>query len=312
MTGRLTVVVVTHNSAHLLPDLIASIPAAMGDLCWELVVVDNDSVDGVAETLERLLPEARLLTTGSNAGYSAGINTGHAAAARPDALLVLNPDVRLGPRCAELLFDAAVGQQRGIAVPRLIDEEGRLIESLRRRPSVLRSWAGAVLGTRRAGRIGLLGEVVTTPQAYTRAGLTDWAEGSTQVISAQCWQRVGGWDESFFLYSEETDYHLRAAEAGFGVWFVPEAEATHLEGGSANPRLWTLLVLNRIKLFARGHGRAAVAGFWAASVWHEAVRAVGGRPASRAALAALLDLRRVGAVLRAREPARVREIIGLA
>ncbi len=140
-------------------------------------------------------------------------------------------------------------------VPRLDDAEGRLIASRRREPSLRRAVADAVLGAERAGRIRDLGEVVTDPAAYEVESPTDWAEGSTQLISAECWAAAGPWDESYFLYSEETDFALRARDAGFPTVFVPTATAVHLEGGSAgNPTLWRLLVVNRLRLYGRRHG----------------------------------------------------------
>ena len=70
----------------------------------------------------------------------------------------------------------------------------------------------------------------------------DWAEGSTQLVSRACLDACGPWDESFFLYSEETDFHLRAGARGFGVQYVAAAQAVHLEGDSGtSPRLWALL-----------------------------------------------------------------------
>ena len=81
---------------------------------------------------------------------------------------------------------------------------------------------------------------------YESRTTTDWAEGSTQLISARCWRRCGPWDERFFLYSEETEFDLRAADHGFATLFVPEADAVHLGAGRARPRS-ALLMVNRVR-----------------------------------------------------------------
>ncbi|KOU34459.1 glycosyltransferase family 2 protein, partial [Streptomyces sp. WM6368] len=98
----------------------------------------------------------------------------------------------------------------------------------------------------------------------------------------------GAWDESFFLYSEETEYCLRARDLGFVTRLEPSATATHLGGDSqVSPRLWTLLTLNRVRLYGRRNGPAATAAFRAAVLLRETSRAALGRPASRAAARAL-------------------------
>jgi N-acetylglucosaminyl-diphospho-decaprenol L-rhamnosyltransferase len=137
---------------------------------------------------------------------------------------------------------------------------------------------------------------VTDPSRYRTSDEPEWAEGSTQLISSACWATCGRWDESFFLYSEETEYHLRARRLGHRIRYVPTAEATHLEGGSlGSVRLWPLLVVNKVRLHRRRHGLAMTVLFWMAVVLHEASRALVGRPANRAALRALLSWSRMRA-----------------
>lgn len=289
------VVVVAYDSADVLPGLVASLPAGLEGLSWQLVLVDNDSRDDGCDVVRRLLPGATVVRTGRNGGYAAGINAGVVAAPPHEAVLVLNPDVRLHPGCGRTLLTALRTPGTGVVVPRLVDGEGRLIATIRREPTLLRAVADALVGGDRAGRLpASFGEVVTDPAAYDEPQDVDWAEGSTMLLSARCLRRVGRWDESFFLYSEETDFALRAGDAGFAVRFVPAARAVHLEGGSrAVPALWALLTVNRVRLFHKRHGPVATTAYWAALVAREAGRAALGRPTNRASLRALLDLRRL-------------------
>jgi len=295
-TETVAVVVVTYNSARLVPDLIASLGPGLEGIDWHLTVADNASADDSVAVVRRLAPEATVVEVGRNAGYAAGINAALAKAGPFTAVLVLNPDVRLTPGCARTLLDVLRTPGTGIAVPRLVDGEGSLIQTMRREPSVLRMLGDAVLGAGRAGRYPVLGEVVTDEQRYDTAAVTDWAEGSTMLFSAECWERCGPWDESFFLYSEETDFALRARDAGLLTRFTPAARAVHLEGDSrVSPGLWTLLTLNKVRLYRRRHNAVAAAGFWAALVLRESSRAAIGKVPSRMAARALLS------------PARLRE-----
>lgn len=278
------VVVVAYNSAEVLPGLLESLAGGMTGTYWRLIVVDNNSSDGSPEVVERLHPDATIVRTGRNRGYAAGINVGVSAAGAVDAVLVLNPDVRLTPGCGVVLADSLQGDV-GIAAPHLIDAQGHLIPSIRREPTLTRAVADVLIGAARAGRIGRLGEVATDPREYIEGHAIDWAEGSTLMLSKRCLDAVGTWDESFFLYSEETDFALRAGDAGFAVRFVPEAQARHLEGGSAgSSALWPLVISNRWRLYRKRHGALASSAFWAALVLREASRTLRGGAANRAAL----------------------------
>ncbi|MEU9556360.1 glycosyltransferase family 2 protein [Streptomyces fumanus] len=283
-----TVVVVTWNSAPVLPGFLAALPEGMAGLDWRLVVADNDSCDDTVGLLRTLAPGAVVVETGRNAGYAAGINAALDAAGDHGDVLVCNPDIRMRQGCAKRLVDG-LGDGVGIVVPLLYEEGGRVPQhSLRREPSVLRALGEAVLGNTRAGRFPALSEIVTDPAAYREPTRADWATGALMAVSADCLAVCGRWDESFFLYSEETEYCLRARDRGFATRLEPTAEALHLGGDSqVSPRLWTLLTLNRIRLYRRRHGPLATAAFRAAVLLRETSRAALGRPAARTAAAAL-------------------------
>jgi GT2 family glycosyltransferase len=288
-TDRVAVVVVTYQSEPLLADLVASLGPGLAGVPWHLVVADNHSTDGTVATLRRLVPEATVVRLGANRGYAAGVNAAVAAAPPHTAILVLNPDVRLTPGCGRRLLDVLRVPGTGIAAPRLEDGQGALIPTMRREPTVLRALGDLLLGAGRAGRIPLLGEVVTGTRRYQLPATTDWAEGSTLLISAGCWRACAPWDESYFLYSEETDFALRARDAGFATRFTPAARAVHLEGDSRrSPGLWTLLTLNRVRLYRRRHGPLRTGCFRAVLLLRELSRAVIGRRPSRAAVWGLL------------------------
>ena len=290
----LTVVVVTFNSADLVPDLLDSLKVGLGDLTWRLAVADNASTDDTVEVLQRLAPRATIVEMGRNAGYAAGINAATAASGPTCATLVLNPDVRLEPECVPELLRALEEEGVGIAVPRLVDGHGELVRSMRRRPTILRAAADALIGASRAGRFAALGEIVTDVDRYERPSAPDWAEGSTQLVSADCVASCWPWDESFFLYSEETEFHLRAGDSGFAMRYVPTARAIHLGGESTtSPGLWSLLVANRVKLFAQRRGRLLAVPYWSVLLLREGSRAVLGKQTSRRAVATLLDPRRL-------------------
>jgi N-acetylglucosaminyl-diphospho-decaprenol L-rhamnosyltransferase len=290
---KVAVVVVTWNSAEPLAGLLASLDAGLEGVAHQLVVVDNDSADDTVAVARRLVPDCRIVQTGRNAGYAAGINAGLAVAEPYDAVLVLNPDVRLSPGCVAALH-RELGDGVGIAVPLIRHDDGTIARSLRREPTIGRALGDALLGAR-AGRVAWLGETVLDDAEYHRPTVCDWATGAVMLISAECAAACGPWDESFFLYSEETEFALRARDRGLRTRFVPGAEVVHSGGESrVSPRLWSLLTVNRVRLYRKRHSAPATAVFWSAVLLREGSRALLGQRRSRRAVAALLGLSRPG------------------
>ncbi|MFC4908598.1 glycosyltransferase family 2 protein [Actinomadura gamaensis] len=293
--ARVAVVVVTYNSAAVLRGCLDSIATgAAGTRLTSVVVVDNASRDDsvrIAEEAAARLP-LRVIETGRNGGYSAAINAGTAALDLDelDAVFVMNPDCRfLDGALAALAGALAADPRRGIAVPRLSHPDGTLQASLFRRPSVAHVWVDALLGGRLSGSLTRLSEKITDPDAYARAHEVAWATGAAQLLSVETIRRVGPWDESFLLYSEETEYALRAADAGLSTWYEPSAGVVHLGGESdTSPMLYSLLTVNRVRLFRRRRGTVATVPFFLGITLGEVLRTLAGRRTSRAALAALL------------------------
>lgn len=290
--SQVTVIVVTYNSADVIPGFIEGLRRSTADLDWRLVVVDNASGDGSAEIAQRLAPEAVVLRQPDNSGYAAGINAGLRESS-PGPVLLLNPDITLQAEALNSLLEALKHSGAGIVVPQLRDSSGRLLYSLRREPSIRRVLGEAILGGDRAGRYDAWGEVVTVPERYASVGTADWATGACMLVSPECVHAVGSWDERYFLYSEETDFVLRARDAGFVLRYEPAAIAEHV-GGEAHtsPRLFALLTVNRWRLYRERHSAIAASAFWAALVLDALPRALLGRRTSRASLAALLLRRR--------------------
>ncbi|MFI5496973.1 glycosyltransferase [Actinoplanes sp. NPDC051859] len=290
-TPTVAVVVVTYNSAAVLPGLLSSLDAGLQGLNWHLTIADNASADDSVAIARRMVPGCRIAQTGRNAGYAAAFNAGVQAADPFDAVLLLNPDVRLSAGAVATMVARLGGdgaRRVGIAVPRILDEDGGVALSLRREPTVFRALGEALLG-QRAGRFAGLGETVLERAAYFRDGTADWATGAVMLISRECLDSCGPWEERFFLYSEETEFSLRARDHGFLTVLVAGAEVVHIGGESrVSPVLWSLLTVNRVRLFRMRHSRPAAALFWSVVLLREASRAALGHPRSRQAAAALV------------------------
>jgi N-acetylglucosaminyl-diphospho-decaprenol L-rhamnosyltransferase len=283
------VVIVTYNSAHVVGDLLDSLPAALGSLIADVVVVDNDSQDGTAELVAN---RGIRVVHSANVGYAAGINVGVRVAAPAEAILVLNPDVQLGEGCVPRLRSALRQPGVGIAAPRILSPDGTLQLSLRREPTLLR-----VIGLATT-KLPWLTEVISSATRYGRPGAADWALGAALLVSRECHDILGGWDESFFLYAEEMDLALRARDHGLALQYEPTAVVVHIGGQSGrNDATHVMHVVNRIRLFRRRNGAVASWCFYLLTLANEVRWTLRGHRESRSAVAALLSPTRRPAVL---------------
>lgn len=285
----LAVILVTYNSSSVLEGFLESLPPACEGLSWRLVVADNASEDDSVDLVRAAVPDAIIVHTGGNLGYAAGINAAVDAAPPSNALLITNPDIR-APAGSVAPLVQRLSATVGIVGPRIVDESGTTSLSLHRAPTIMGALGDALLGAEGCRR-WWPGEVVTDPRIYDTAIDVDWLSGAFMVVSRDCHDQIGGWDPRFFLYSEETDFQLRAADAGWRVRYDPVSTVTHLGGESdTSPTLYTMLAVNKVRLFAKRHGRALAALYAAVVVVSETVRSISSRQPAvhRAALAALV------------------------
>ncbi|WP_426232577.1 glycosyltransferase family 2 protein [Pararhizobium sp. DWP3-4] len=270
---KLSIVAVTYNSASVLPGLLDSLRAGLeGIEEYEVIVVDNDSYDDSIAIAHAHPIGARVIATGRNGGYSAGINTATATIEPLSDLLVLNPDIRLQPGSISRLYAGLSSSSVGVAVPQVRGEDGVIAKSIRREPSLATAWSEALLGGRLAARLGL-GEMVASSALYQEGGPIEWATGAILLVTANARAVIGEWDDSFFLYSEEVDYLQRARAAGLDVLYVPSSQAIHIGGDyHSSDFLTALMTANRIKYYRRHHGALASALFRSGIVVGETMR----------------------------------------
>lgn len=300
--AEIAIIVVTYNSAGHVAGLLHSLRLEASLVRIRLIASDNSSAD---ETLTLLAeePNVILVPTGGNLGYAGGVNAALARVGSADAILVLNPDLTVEPGSLRALLDRLARSGAGVVVPLLIGSDGAISLSLRREPTLLNSLGDALFGKRLASRPALLSEIVLSPHSYTHAHPVEWSTGAAVLIRRDIADRVGDWDERFFLYSEEVDFLRRAREVGATIWFEPEARMRHEEGGSgASVQLETLLVVNRVRYIRKYHSAGYAAAFHATVVLHELMRSY--NPAHRTILRTLLEPRSWVALPRATTNAR--------
>jgi GT2 family glycosyltransferase len=277
----LDIVVVTYNSAHVVGDLLDSLPAALGGISTQVTVVDNGSTDETVKVVQER-GDCHVIQS-NNVGYAGGINRGVREGAGAAAILILNPDTRLHENSVAPMLAGLQRPGVGIVAPMVVSESGKLELSLRRDPTLPRA-----LGLTKT-RLPALSEYVQEHDAYREAHAVEWALGAALLVSRKCFDDVGGWDESYFLYSEETDFSLRARDLGMATWYDPRAVVMHIGGGSGRSgRTHAMQAVNRVRLYRRRHGVAASWLYYWLIIGSELTWIVRGNAPSRSAVAALL------------------------
>jgi GT2 family glycosyltransferase len=253
----LSIIVVNWNTRDLLRACLASLPAATAGLNTEILVVDNASGDGSPDMVRAEFPEAVLIESGGNLGFSAGNNLG-LERATGSAVLLLNPDTVCPPASLARLFRFLAGKpDAAVAGPRLVDGGGRPTISGGSFPRAGFHWAAAI------DPRGVLGgdRRTFTPARNEPSRPVEYVMGACFMMSRRGLDAVGPLDERFFMYFEETDWCRRAHDAGLEVWYCAETEITHLEGQAAEKasRFSILQFQKSYRLYLAKHrGRAAV------------------------------------------------------
>jgi len=228
-----SVVIVSYESRDLLALCLGALAAdGQRRATVETIVVDQASRDGTAAWLAVEHPEVRLVALDENVGFGAGNNRG-AAVAGGRWLLLLNSDAFVRPGALDELVRFAEAGPADAVGPRLLWPDGRLQRSCRRFPTVFRIATEYLYLRKLAPRSRILNGFYYGDFAHDEARPVDWVTGACVLLRRDLFERLGGFDEAFFLYSEEVDLLYRARRLGAETWYDPAAEVEHVWGGTA-------------------------------------------------------------------------------
>ncbi|WCR12303.1 glycosyltransferase family 2 protein [Paracoccus stylophorae] len=241
--------------------------AAMEGVAGGIVIVDNDSGDGSEERLRAAVADSgwsrvRVVQSGRNGGFgagnNAGIRTGLADGARPDYVYLLNSDAFPAPDAIRVLRDHLQDhKQTGLAGSYIHGTDDAPHVTCFRFPSVASEFEGAA----QTGPISRLLRHAVIPQPIPeQVARMDWVAGASLMMRQDMLDRIGAFDEEYFLYFEETDLCLRAARAGWQTDYVPASRVAHIGSVSTGMKEWARTpdywFDSRWRYFRKNHGLA--------------------------------------------------------
>jgi len=233
------IAIVSYRSAVLTIDCLRSIDAERSTpgVCIRAVVVDNASGDApaIADAIEAnsWSSWATLVRAPRNGGFAYGNNLAFRRAnddGRPDYFHLLNPDTLVRKGAIGALVDFLEAHPAvGIAGSSFENLDGSDWPTAFRFPSILSELESGLqlgLATRILRRWVVAVAMNLVPEPI------DWVPGASMMIRSAVFDAIGGLDEKYFLYFEETDFCFRAKEAGFSTWYVPQSRVLHIAGQS--------------------------------------------------------------------------------
>lgn len=268
-TPQLSVVIVNfcqwRNTARLTRQLRRSEAVRRG--AAEVVVVDNHSPGHAACRRLRRLSGVSVVRNGENQGFAKAVNRG-GRLSRGEWVLLLNPDVTVPDGFLDAVLDAAqrwpaIDPRAGVIGFQLRNRDGTRQASAGPFPTLLKTVAGLLLprSRRKCRHRHLAGRAVVP-----------WVTGGCLLVRRDCFEQLGGLDESFFLYYEDVDFCRRATAGGWTVWYEPALRVTHHFPlhARAVPPLLRLVTRHALLTYSRKHWPGWQARVLAGLVWAEA------------------------------------------
>jgi N-acetylglucosaminyl-diphospho-decaprenol L-rhamnosyltransferase len=242
-----SVVVVSYNGLPWIERCLESVRGC------EMIVVDHGSTDGTVELVRERFPEARLIEQ-ANVGMGAGNNSGMRAASGRYFLLLNSDAWVLGDAVELLAAHADEHPEAAVIGPKLLNQDGSLQRSVRGFPTIWRL-ATEYLFLRKLGpRTRALNAFYGAGFAHDESREVEWLFGACLLVRREATDAVGLFDESFFMFSEETDWCYRFHGAGWKVLFYPRAEVVHVGGASHGGTLYVENLRGHLRFFAKHHG----------------------------------------------------------
>jgi len=266
---RVLVIIVNYKSAKLTLECIRSLESERAGLDLRVIVVENDSGDADVLRHELVQEHVSLVVAERNGGFAYGNNLGmrHAYESGfiPDYFHLLNPDTRAYPGAVKKLVEFLDAHpEAGLAGSSIENADGSDWPIAFRFPTLASE-------IDRGMDFGLITRVLDRWVVSRKMGKEpqpiDWVPGASLMLRREMVEAVGGLDEQYFLYYEETDFCLKARRAGYTCWYVPDSRIVHIAGQSTGvtrrdrkavktPAYW---FESRRRYFAKNHGVAYAA-----------------------------------------------------
>lgn len=230
---QLSIIIVTYNSRSLIEQCLVSVDKAVVGIKAEIIIVDNDSKDGIKEYLPSKFPGIKFIFNNENLGFAKACNQGSKISSG-EYILFLNPDTVLSETClTDCISFFKTHPDVGAVGVRMLDDKGKFLkESKRGLPSPSASFyklfglAAIFPGSKKIAKY-YQGHLPENENNHVEV-----LSGAFMMVKRAVFEKVNGFDEAFFMYGEDIDLSLRINQLGFKNYYLGKISITHLKGSS--------------------------------------------------------------------------------
>lgn len=227
-----TVVILNYNTRELLNLCLKSIVSKSWKYKLSLLAVDNNSIDDSVEYIKKHYKQVDIILNDKNLGFAGGNNIA-LRKVKTRYILLLNSDTEVRPKSIDELIDFAQKGDFAISSCKLLNEDGSFQPNAGDLPFgfAIFSWLSGLDG------FPVIGKFLPSFHRndiifYKNERQVGWVSGTAMLIRDDVIQKIGLLDENLFMYTEDTDYCIRAKKAGLKIGWTAKAEIIHLGGGS--------------------------------------------------------------------------------
>lgn len=233
--AKVTVVIPNYNGKHFLEPCLSSLRKQK---CknFEILIIDNASVDGSAEWIQKNYPEVNLMVMEKNLGFAGGVNVGIKAAKSP-YILLLNNDTEVTPNFVGMLLKSIESS------PKIFSVSSRMIQYYDREKLDDAGDLYSIVGW------GFQRGVGRSVKEYKHCRKVFSACAGAAIYRKSVFEKIGYFDEMHFAYLEDIDVGYRAKLAGYENIYCPKAEVYHVGSGTSGSKYNDF----KVKLSARNN-----------------------------------------------------------
>lgn len=228
----LSVIIVSWNTRELLRKCLESIFEFTKDISFEVFVVDNASSDGSAEMVENEFPEVRLIANDKNLGFSKANNLGLKEAAG-EFVLFMNPDMEIKGNAFKKMFDFMRSRPDvSISTCRLFYPDGEPQRNIKRHPTFWSQFLILLKFHQFFPFLPPIKKYLAKDFDYSKEARVEQIMGAFVFAKREFMEKIGGWDEDYFIWWEDVELCKRAAEMERKITYFPGTSVIHYEGKS--------------------------------------------------------------------------------
>jgi|SRR3989344_108240 len=254
---NLGISIINYQTVELTKKCLESILSQQWHNKIEIWVLDNASGDGSAEKLRHDFPQINLVVSEKNLGFAGGHNL-IIPRIKTDMVLILNSDTEILPNSLDKMVAFMEETKCGVLSAKLIDFNGNLQPNSGDFPfgAALLNWLFNLetFGFKEPNFHR------NEPEYYQNPHPVDWVSGGCMMVKREVFDKIGFFNEDYFMYFEDVEFCFRASHRGFTTMLYPEVSCKHLSGGSSdNPQLrqWLGELVNLVKFYRKNFGQGS-------------------------------------------------------